>query len=261
MDYEVFYKEYADVVGLAAQQLKIAQNMVKRAAKSTETGDLKTALKSVETARTACDQLSQSLIDSAEKIQSFDLPTYLESGDYAQQVVSLCQEKDINIKGEGNIYEIFPFRLKISPSDAELTINNKKITMFRPRALADYLKQRRETILSASFDAAQFATELASAYDHALLAASSNGKPAAAESDVYLTTLYEYLTPMKRFRKDYTLQNYALDLSRLYAVDSTLTDDGRRFQFGPSRNIRRSIRIVDAYGQEQFLAVIRFFRD
>ncbi|MCI9665624.1 MAG: hypothetical protein HFI46_17605 [Lachnospiraceae bacterium] len=35
--------------------------------------------------------------------------------------------------------------------------------------------------------------------------------------------------------------------------------DGRKFQFGPSRNIGRAIRILDKEGNEQYLATIRFF--
>ena len=39
------------------------------------------------------------------------------------------------------------------------------------------------------------------------------------------------------------------------------TKNGRRFQFGPSRDIAKSIRILDENGQEQFLATIRFYQD
>ena len=37
------------------------------------------------------------------------------------------------------------------------------------------------------------------------------------------------------------------------------TKNGRKFQFGPSRNNGKAIRILDRDGQEQFLATIRFY--
>jgi hypothetical protein len=66
---------------------------------------------------------------------------------------------------------------------------------------------------------------------------------------------------MSRFRKDYDMQSYAFDLARLYTADSDEAGDGRRFQFGPSRNNNKAIRIIDAAGNEQFLVTIRFFSE
>ena len=66
---------------------------------------------------------------------------------------------------------------------------------------------------------------------------------------------------MRRFRREYDVQAYALDLARLYTAKSNEAGDGRRFQFGPSRNNIKAIRIVDASGNEQFLATIRFYSE
>ena len=82
------------------------------------------------------------------------------------------------------------------------------------------------------------------------------------EADIYLKSLHKFLAPMSRFRKDYDQQSFAFDLARLYADHSVeTTKNGRRFQFGPSRDIAKSIRILDENGQEQFLATIRFYQD
>ena len=64
---------------------------------------------------------------------------------------------------------------------------------------------------------------------------------------------------MSRFRKDYDQQSFAFDLARLYGSDLEAAKDGRKLQFGPSRNIGRAIRILDKEGNEQYLATIRFF--
>lgn len=109
--------------------------------------------------------------------------------------------------------------------------------------------------MKAPFNAASFAAELAEAYDLAILKLHKN-----PESDIYLQSLYKFLAPMSRYRKDYDQQSYAFDLARLYACRSLELKDGRRFQFGPSRKAAKALRILDQDGNEQFLATIRFFK-
>ena len=106
----------------------------------------------------------------------------------------------------------------------------------------------------APFNALTFVSELSDAYDMAVLKLKKH-----PESDIYLTSLYKFLAPMSRFRKDYDQQNFAFDLARLYISGIEETKNGRRFQFGPSRNGNKAIRILDKEGREQFLATIRFY--
>ncbi|MEY8427469.1 hypothetical protein AALA00_07070 [Lachnospiraceae bacterium 46-15] len=54
-------------------------------------------------------------------------------------------------------------------------------------------------------------------------------------------------------------QSFAFDLAHLYMSEIEETKSGRKFQFGPSRNNIKAIRILDRDGQEQFLATIRFY--
>ena len=164
----------------------------------------------------------------------------------------------MDIKGDGNSYEIFPYRLKVDPQNAELLVNGRKAIGLRPRAVAEDMDKKRAKLMSAPFNPVLYASEMAAAYDLALLAG-SKGMPCAPDADVYLTTLYKFLTHMRRFRREYNDQSYALDLARLYASDSHETSDGRCLQFGPSRNNARSIRILDPLGNEQFLTTISFY--
>lgn len=64
---------------------------------------------------------------------------------------------------------------------------------------------------------------------------------------------------MSRHRKYYDQQSFAFDVARLYSSDVEVTKNGRKFQFGPSRNNGKAIRILDKDGKEQFLATIRFY--
>ncbi|MDR1137508.1 MAG: hypothetical protein LBK91_04215 [Synergistaceae bacterium] len=260
MDYEDFYGEYAAIANSLSEQLSTQNKLLKRICRNVERGDLKPTAKDLASAASGAKECVRLASEMAEKIASVDMGTYLESGDFARQLLVLCGETGGNIKGEGASYEIFPYRLKIDSQNEEVLVNGRKAIGLRPRAVAAELAKGRARLLAAAFNPSQYASELASAYDLALLAA-SKGKPVAPDSDIYLTTLYKFLTPMRRFRREYDAQAYAFDLARLYAAESNESSDGRRFQFGPSRNNNKAIRIVDESGNEQFLATIRFYRE
>jgi hypothetical protein len=262
MDYEDFYGEYGAIANSLKEQLSIQQRLLKRICKNVENGDLKPTAKDLAAAAAGAEECVRLSSEIAAKIDGVDMGAYLASGDFARQLVGLCGENGINIKGEGNSYEIFPYRLKIDPQNGDVLVNGRKAIGLRPRAVAAELAKGRARLLAAAFNPAQYASELAAAYDLAILAA-SKGKPVAPDADIYLTTLYKFLTPMRRFRREYDAQAYAFDLARLYAyaAESDESSDGRRFQFGPSRHNNKAIRIVDKSGSEQFLATIRFYRE
>ena len=260
MDYEALLAEYT----AAHEQLKACvaqqQKLLKRMGRSMGAGDLKTAGK--DTA--ALDALARDAVPMIEAIarieDSMDVGEYLGSGDFAEQLVDACRERGIDIIGEESSYEIFPFRLRIYASDEEVQINGKKAPGVRPAAIAEKLETDRNKLLAANFNPEKFAAELAAAYDVAI-AHTARGKTPKPDADVYLGTIYKYLTPMARFRKDYVIQSYAFDVARLYGAGDIYLADGRRLQFGPSRMNNRAIRILDAYGKEYFLATIRFFKE
>jgi hypothetical protein len=260
MDYEVLYSEYTAVADRLKAQLAQQQKLLKRINKSMDAGDLKSAGKDI-------DALSASSLESADTIGEIasvhdgaDMSSYLESGDFASQLVEACKSRGIDIIGEDNNYEIFPYRLRITAADEDVLINGKKAPGLRPAAVADFLEKGRAKLLAANFNADKFAAELATAYDIAL-ASSSRSKKSAPDADVYLNTLYKYLVPMARFRRDYGAQSFAFDIARLYSAENVALSDGRRIQFGPSRNNNRAVRILDANGREFFIATVRFYKD
>ena len=124
----------------------------------------------------------------------------------------------------------------------------------RPRSFVELVHAGQEKLNKAPFKPEIFASELADAYDTAAL---KMGKHAGA--DIYLSTLYKFLAPMSRFRKEYDQQSFAFDLARLYISRQEETKTGRQFQFGPCRNEKKAIRILDQNGQEQFLSTICFY--
>jgi hypothetical protein len=260
MDYENLYAECVQNAEQLKTQIASQQRLFKRINKSLQSGDLRGAARDLESFEASATAATTIAGDTSRIVEGFDTATYLSSGDFAAQLVAQCEQRQINIVGEDRSWEIFPYRMKIEPDDESVLINGKKAAGVRPSALAETLEQGRAKLLSATFNATQFVGELVAAYDLAIVAGAKDKKP-VLDADVYLNTLYKYLTPMRRFRRDYDARAYAFDLARLYDTEGVTTADGRHIQFGPSRNNNRAIRILDRFGNEIFIATVRFYHD
>lgn len=254
MNYENFYEALVPQQKSLRDALTALQKLSKTTGREAESGDLKNLLRDLRTMAETASVLS-TVLDTMEKTAAdFDSKTYFESGEFAEQMLAACQEKDVDVRGEFPIYEMFPYRVKIDTENQDLYLDRKKVQCMRPQSFVEMVKAGQEKLNKASFNASTFANELADAYELALL--KQKKQP---ESDIYLTTLYKVLAPMGRFRKDYDQQSFAFDLARLYTSGLEETKNGKKIQFGPSRDNSKAIRILDKNGQEQFLATIRFY--
>ncbi|GFI69116.1 hypothetical protein IMSAG249_00937 [Lachnospiraceae bacterium] len=254
MNYENLYQSLQPGEKSLKEGLTLLQKLFKTVLKETENGDLKSLSRDLNAMSEAVSAISSTLEEMKSCTNDFDARSYFESGDFAEQLLAVCQEKGVDVRGEFPVYEMFPYRVKLDPENQDLYLDRKKVQCMRPQSFADIVKAGQEKLNKASFNALVFVNELSDAYDLALL--KQEKKP---ESDIYLTSLYKFLAPMSRFRKDYDQQSFAFDLARLYAADVEETKNGRKFQFGPSRNNNKAIRILDKDGKEQFLATIRFY--
>ena len=149
--------------------------------------------------------------------------------------------------------------LREHSENQELIVDRKRVQCSRPLHFVKSIKQSQEKLYRTSFSVAAFLSELATAYDVAVKFKGKPGKVSSGEQDLLLKDLYDFLAPMQRFRREYDMQSYAFDLSRLYNSDMEITKDGRYFQFGTTRNPNKLIRILDRDGKEQFLGTIRFY--
>jgi predicted oxidoreductase len=260
MNYEDLYADYLLKEKELRDQIAEQQKCFKRIIKEMENGDIKNALKDMsalnETAR-SLEQLSGDMLDLT---QNFDANSYITSGDFAEQMLSYCKEFGVDAIGENNNYEMFPYRIKLDGENAEVFLDRRKLPYLRPQSLVKFIKTQIDKIMGSSFDPGVFLNELAQAYDLALTVQAKDKKRAVApDADVHLNTLYRHLTPMRRFRRDYNMQSFAFDIARLYSSGIEKANDGRSYQFGPSRTNDKPIRVLDKYSQERLLATIRFF--
>jgi len=263
MNYENLYSDYLLKEKELREQLAEQQKCFKRLIKEMENGDVKNAQKSMDALKTASrlsEQISGEMLDLA---QGFDMNAYISDGGFAEQMLAYCEKFGVDAIGENNTYELFPYKVKLDGENAEVILDRKKVPYLRPQSLVKFIKSQIDKIMGASFNPSAFVNELAQAYDLSLIVLAKETKEkkreVAKDADVYLIDLYKYLTPMKRFRKDYDMQSFAFDIARLYISDVEKIDDGRGFQFGPSRKNEKAIRVLDKNSQEQFLAVVRFF--
>lgn len=254
MNYEELYQELQPDQKGVKDSLASLQKLFKAVGREVESGDLKSLAKDLNTMTESVAALSAALEGMKGSVEGFDAKAYFESGDFAQQMLEACEEKGVDVRGESPIYEMFPYKIKVDAENQDLYMDRKKVQCMRPQSFVDTVKAGQEKLNKVGFNALTFVNELSDAYDLALLKMKKN-----AGTDVYLANLYKILAPMSRFRKDYDQQSFAFDLARLYSSGTEETKSGRRFQFGPSRDGKKGIRILDKNGQEQFLATICFY--
>lgn len=256
MNYEDFYQDMQPQEKSIKDGISSLQRASKAIHKELEAGDMKSLAKDLASMAETAASLSFALKGAADTVADFDAQAYFESGDFAGQMLSICQEKGVDVRGEFPVYEMFPYRVRLDVENQDIYLDRKKISCMRPASFVETVTKGQEKLNKASFNALTFAGELATAYDLALLKLQK--RPG---SDIYLTSLYKYLAPMGRFRKEYDQQSFAFDLARLYTSGEEATKNGRRFQFGPSRDNKKAYRILDKDGKEQYLATICFINE
>ena len=254
MDYENLYEELQPQEKALKDGLTSLQKLFKAVSKERENGDLKSLSRDLGAMADAAAALSGTLADMRKAAEAFDAKGYFESGNFAEQMLSACAEKGVDVRGEFPVYEMFPYKVRLDAENQDIYLDRKKVQCMRPKSFVEQVKAGQDKLNRANFNAQTFVNELSDAYDTAMLKLKK--QPGA---DIYLNSLYKLLAPMSRFRKDYDQQSFAFDLARLYAEGAVETKNGRKFQFGPSRNNGKAIRILDQEGKEQFLATIRFY--
>ena len=262
MNYEKFYLDYLAKEKEFRSHMNNQQKCFRRLVKEMEDGDIKNAQISIAALQELSEGLEQASADMLSLAQGFDINEYILSGEFAQQMLECCKNLGIDAKeGENGGYELFPYKVRLDGENAEVILDKKKTPYLRPQSLVKFIKEQRDRLMDAAFNPSAFLGELAQAYDLALIVqAKEKNRAVSPEGDVYLLNLYKYLTPMKRFRRDYDLQNFAFDISRLFSSEIEENDDGRKFQFGPSRKNEKALRVLDKNSKEQFLATVRFFK-
>jgi len=257
LDYEQYFSDAQLCVKEIKEKTDAQSRAVKRVQQCLMSGDVNSLPKLFSALRDASREREDALSRLESLTTEFDGREYMASGDFAGQMLECCRQLDVDVQGSFPVYEMFPCRVTINPETQDVTVDRKRLSCLRPSKLVSDIKTELDKLARASFNAPSFAKELAAAYDLAILKASGK-KPCAADTPLYVLDLYEYLTPMRRYKKEYTKHNFAYDLARLYAADDLCLDDGRKIRFDTVRDAKKAVRILDQNGTEQFITTIRF---
>jgi len=257
LDYEQYYTDTQAFTKELKDKTDAQTKNVKSIQKSISDGNLTALPKLFSTLRETTREREEALDRLEALTESFDGYLYMANGDFSEQMIECCHQLSIDIQGSFPVYEMFPCRVTVNPEAQEVVVDRKKLPCLRPSKLVGDIKVELDKLSKASFNAQSFAKELAAAYDLAIIKASKK-KRCADDAPMYALDLYEILTPMRRYKKDYTKHSFAFELSRLYALDSVILDDGRMIRFDTARDIKKAIRILDRNGSEQFITTIRF---
>ena len=257
LNYEELYKELIIKEKELKDSVKAVDRMFKAIQKDTENGNLTDMKKQLGMIAETAKALSDGIENVNASVDSFDTKEYFVSGDFTRQLLTACEERGIDVKGEKGVYEMFPYKVRIYGDEEhaeEVNINRKKVPSFRPSEVARQIKEGQEKMYRANFRADAFMNELSEAYDVTLL--KNNSRPGAT---LTLQKIYKTLTPMARARKEYDMQAFAFDLARIYELgtEAWVDKNGRHFFFGTSRDGKNGIRVLSSTGVESYIVTLR----
>ena len=260
--YEVWYEEIKPTVKNLKDFAAAAARLQKSIQKDADSGNLVGMKKNIEALAAAAESLKESVAALDEQANGFDTKDYFISGDFERELLEACEAKEINVIGERGIYEMFPYKVRITGDeehDTEVHMDRKKIPSFRPSFVAETIRAGQEKLNKAKFNSQTFMDELAEGYETACLKSG-----ARMGSTQKLEKIYKAMAPTARARKEYDKQAFAFDLSRIYekGPDAWVTKDGRRYNIGTSREgTKNGYRVLSSTGVEQYIYTLKKVND
>ncbi len=260
-NYETLLENLAPLSRNVKDTANTAVRLQKAVQKNIENGNLSEAKKNLAALREAIVLLQERTESLQAEIDAFDEQEYFVSGSFTQQLLEACAAKHIDVKGEKGVYEMFPYKVRIlgdAEHAAEIYMDRKKVPSFRPEFVAETIRQGQARLNKANFNAASFMEELAAAYEITCL---RNGHRIGSTET--LTKIYKNLALMARARKEYDMQAFAFDLSRLFeaGTEAWKTKNGVKYDFGTSRDGSNGIRVLSRTGVESFISTLRIMNE
>lgn len=261
MNYEELYEVLQPLEKALKDSAGAVTRMQKAIQKNTDTGNLTEVKKSLASLSEAVDLLKERVAAIEEEVGAFDTKEYFISGDFTKQLLESCEEKGIDVRGEMGVYEMFPYKVRITAGEdhaEEVYMNRKKVPSFRPSYVAETIRAGQEKLYKAKFNELSFMTELAEAYETTCLKSG-----ARVGSTQKLDKIYKTMVPMSRARKDYDKQAFAFDLARIYeaGTESWVAKNGKQYYFGTSRDGRSGYRVLSSAGVETYISTLNLISD
>ena len=169
MNYENLYQDMQPLEKSLKDSIASMQKLFKAIHKENENGDIKSLARDLNAMSESAASVSFTLENMIGFVNGFDTKSYFENGDFAEQMLQICQEKGVDVRGDFPVYEMFPYRVKLDTENQDLYLDRKKIQCVRPQSFVEIVRGGQEKLNKASFNALTFVNELADAYDMAIL--------------------------------------------------------------------------------------------
>lgn len=153
------------------------------------------------------------------------------------------------VEGEFPTFQVFPVEIKVDFANELVMINNRTVRALHPEAVAALVEKEWDRLNRERFNAASFAKALVRAYNLLLLELKDKAGDREPGRAISLRTLHQTLA-LKSGVSGYSLNQFAFDVYRLRR-SLHMVVDGRRFDFGTSRN--RGIVITHPGGRQENL--------
>jgi hypothetical protein len=232
-----------DAIGRAVRVAASKANSALRAGKSVNMQDLRRDLGS---AATAFAEAAKILADWNGSVQEFRLGSVLEA-DYDRILRVECAKLNVPLEGEYPVYEVFPFEVRVSLPDEQVTINRRTFRSLNPPVVAAEVRRELDRLTRGSFNSERFLRALIRVYD-LLVAEAARSKGGRAPSQVRLKKVHETLT-LHRGKAQYSEREFAFDIYRARR-GSTLVADGRLVDFVHVRDAVGAIQVPSSRGAE-----------
>jgi hypothetical protein len=203
--------------------IKTARSVVSQLAKAKKAASVG-ALRELERGLDAAQELAGALRESIRSTRvgwCFDERPYLESGEYARELIELGRSRGVDLREQDERIVAFPSLVRILPADAAIEIDRKRQRQIRPSHVVEAFRAAQGR--PPRFRADQFLEALLRAYR---LVVAEQGREVGAT--VRLLDVYRILTVLPGSASAYSRQEFARDVYLLDESGVEQTRDGSR---------------------------------
>lgn len=240
--------------GLSKTIEKLAR--LKKIGKQPETMNLVELRKQLDETRRMTAEISETVSGLEQELQSFSIaPSATEQTEWWERFRRAFHAGYPPVEGEFPVFQVFPIEVRVDLEHELVLINNRTVRTLHPYAVAASVEKEVDRLNRERFNAVPFARALLRAYDLLMAEARDKAHGRSAGSAVPLKEVHKILS-LRSGASGYSLNQFAFDIYRLRRSES-LTTDGRRMEFGSSRN--RGIVITLPGGQQENLGSLEVF--
>jgi hypothetical protein len=234
----------------AARSLKAAAQALKKAHDAARSGNLRDLPRLFEAAAASADQYLNQTRRTGDS-WSFAGDEYLGSERYLEELRQAALE--FGVRGvrvlDGRLYS-YPSIVRVEARDLTVRVGKRKHSGVRPSHLAAILKKAQAKPAQGNLEPTLNAIEQAYLF-------LTRGQLGHA---VHLKEIHQVLTLRPGSARDYTLDDFVMDLYQLDLNGPHLTRNNREFDLPASTSTRggRGIRFATRDGDEKLYSTIRF---